>query len=61
VINLILSASKNAVEGVEILNRKATETSPEFLAVNLVVDCAGRGSRIPAWLKKAGYVAGSSQ
>ncbi|BBZ45558.1 hypothetical protein MPRM_28390 [Mycobacterium parmense] len=33
----------------------ASDPEPEFVAADLVVDAAGRGTRLPAWLEQWGY------
>jgi 2-polyprenyl-6-methoxyphenol hydroxylase-like FAD-dependent oxidoreductase len=47
------SADGRAITGVAI--RRKSEEKDEDLAADLVVDASGRGSRMPQWLRAAGY------
>lgn len=38
-----------------LLDPAAPDTEPDFVAADLVVDAAGRGTRLPVWLKQWGY------
>ena len=46
--------ARQRVTGV-LLDSGSDGQSPEFLAADLVVDAAGRGSRLPVWLTQWGY------
>ncbi|MDJ0756440.1 MAG: FAD-binding protein [Ardenticatenaceae bacterium] len=51
---LLTTPNGQKITGVEIQNRVG-ERSTETIQANLTVDCTGRGSRSPQWLKELGY------
>ena len=51
-----LDGDARRVRGVRLL-RRADHSSQELLNADLVVDCTGRGSRLPAWLSQLGLAA----
>lgn len=46
--------ARERVTGV-LLDPPEPDADPEFVAADLVVDAAGRGTRLPVWLKQWGY------
>ncbi|UCM87584.1 FAD-dependent oxidoreductase [Streptomyces marincola] len=54
VLSLETTADRARVTGVRMLREEAAGTE-EVLDADLVVDAAGRGSRVPAWLTELGY------
>ena len=57
---LVLDQRRGAVTGVRVLPRRDGSTE-ERLDAALVVDATGRGSRLPQWLRAAGYEAPESR
>jgi flavin-dependent dehydrogenase len=55
VTGLRLDPSAARVVGVELEDRSGPEKHSEALDAELVVDAAGRGSRVPQWLEALGY------
>lgn len=53
VIRLIADDSRRRVKGIEIGDRRRYKTAR--IESDLIVDCTGRGSRMPAWLSHLGY------
>jgi 2-polyprenyl-6-methoxyphenol hydroxylase-like FAD-dependent oxidoreductase len=53
VVQPTLDDARSRVTGVRIVQRAGG--AQETLAADLVVDCTGRGSRAPAWLRDWGY------
>ncbi|WP_274652762.1 NAD(P)/FAD-dependent oxidoreductase [Paenibacillus humicola] len=53
VLHLMMNADRTAVTGVQIRNRM-TKSHVEIKA-DFVADTSGRGSKLPQWLKDAGY------
>jgi 2-polyprenyl-6-methoxyphenol hydroxylase-like FAD-dependent oxidoreductase len=51
VLGLVVERGATRVEGVRV----RSGSSAEDVRADLVVDCSGRGSRLPAWLEEAGY------
>lgn len=51
---LVLDPSSRRIVAMQIADRRSGRS--ETLAVDLVVDAAGRGSRMPQWLEDLGYV-----
>lgn len=51
VVGLEMDSSKSRVTGVRVSTNGGAE---KILPADLVVDCAGRGSRTPTWLEEAG-------
>jgi 2-polyprenyl-6-methoxyphenol hydroxylase-like FAD-dependent oxidoreductase len=47
------TAQRNRVTGVRLVAR-APGSAPELIGADLVIDAAGRGSRLPAWLEELG-------
>lgn len=56
VTGLVASANGDRVTGVRLIRRQSGRTE-EVLTAGLVVDTAGRGSQLAAWLKALGYEA----
>lgn len=54
VLNLTVNADRARVTGVR-LDRRSEREGQQDLAADLVVDCTGRGSRLPQWLSELGY------
>lgn len=52
---LLTDAAGRRVTGVRVRERGADELPAELLHADLVVDAAGRGSRLPEWLEELGY------
>jgi len=50
---LITSGDKQKINGVVVENKTNQQTS--YLNADLVMDCTGRGSRTPQWLREMGY------
>jgi 2-polyprenyl-6-methoxyphenol hydroxylase-like FAD-dependent oxidoreductase len=59
VMECIFDPVHDRLTGVRIRMRDAMQLPPEdgVLAADLVVDCSGRGSRAPQWLRNWGFVA----
>jgi 2-polyprenyl-6-methoxyphenol hydroxylase-like FAD-dependent oxidoreductase len=56
VAGLISDAAGTGVAGVKIKRREGSDgTGEKELRADLVVDAAGRGSRVPRWLEELGY------
>jgi 2-polyprenyl-6-methoxyphenol hydroxylase-like FAD-dependent oxidoreductase len=53
VVRPVLDDARQRVTGVAVVHRAGG--AGEMLAADLVVDCTGRGSRMPAWLREWGY------
>ncbi len=53
VLRLLLERGANRVDGLRV----RSGNSAEDVRADLVMDCSGRGSRLPAWLQEAGYSA----
>ncbi len=51
---LVTTPDHQRVVGVEVVPN-TDDGSPETLTADLVVDCSGRRSRMPAWLESLGY------
>ncbi len=54
VLDLVVSSDQTRVTGVR-LDKRSEREGPRSLAADLVVDCTGRGSRLPHWLSELGY------
>jgi len=52
--NLLTTTDRERVIGVAVERRYDASQRPQIVA-DLVVDCTGRGSRAPQWLKELGY------
>ncbi len=52
VLGLVTAVSGRQVTGVQV---EYQDKQPEILNADLIVDCMGRGSRSPQWLKELGY------
>jgi 2-polyprenyl-6-methoxyphenol hydroxylase-like FAD-dependent oxidoreductase len=50
-----LDVDAQRVTGVYLDSDGSTDSEPDFVAADLVVDAAGRGTRLPVWLEQWGY------
>jgi 2-polyprenyl-6-methoxyphenol hydroxylase-like FAD-dependent oxidoreductase len=51
---LLLTPDRARVTGV-LVQQRGDGQEPEALPADLVIDCSGRGSRLPQWLRELGY------